>query len=120
MDHRDDKVPVGISGLPPGVNFKKSGALLPPQQFAGTDGKTILKYVESATPDRFPAGSGWSLHVFKEDQAVEVIHLDPNQSCFRIGRLSDVNPIVTAHASCSAQHAVLQFRKTRDQDIPSR
>ena len=105
------------------VNFQKSGALLAPQQLAA-DGKTLLKYVETSVADKCKAGVGWSLHVFKPKESlpsneslrndgasecVQVIHLDPKKSLFRIGRHPEINHILTAHASCSAQHAIVQF-----------
>jgi hypothetical protein len=103
-----------------GVNFNRSGALVLPRQLAA-DGKTLLKYIEGSTLDRKPAGPGWSLHVFKDDQSVEMIPFAPAQSLFRIGRSSDVNCVVTAHASCSSQHAVIQFQspKDRSSDVKS-
>jgi smad nuclear-interacting protein 1 len=73
-----------------------------------------LKYSEPS--DTAHALPGWKLFVFKGNDMVQKVHID-GQSSYLIGKDEIVCDISILHASCSKQHAVLQYRK--DKPYPS-
>ena len=87
-------------------NFGLSGLLADESNRDETTG-TVMKYREPKN-GRKPK-KRWRLHVFKNEEAVQVIPL--HQSSYHLfGRDRKVAHIATDHPSCSSQHAVIQFR----------
>ncbi|XRB17612.1 smad nuclear-interacting protein 1 [Pseudoscourfieldia marina] len=108
---------VGEAGDAPGApppppaepTFGLSGLLA---QEANTTAKGVsLKYAEPA--DKAMPRRSFRLYVFKNGEMLKgnngVLHLH-RQSMYLFGRDTDAADIPTEHASCSKQHAVLQFR----------
>jgi smad nuclear-interacting protein 1 len=94
-------------------NFGLSGALAKDISRSGTAGGSrmykgvLLKFQEP--PEARAPVTQWRLYVYKNDQLEQTLHIS-KQSAYLIGRSPDICDIVTAHASCSTQHAVLQYR----------
>jgi len=63
---------------------------------------------EARKPDK-----KWVLHVFKGGNIFGPPVPISRKSCYRLGRDAEANDIVTAHETCSKQHAVIQFRETQ-------
>jgi smad nuclear-interacting protein 1 len=94
-------------------NFGLSGALAKDVSRSGTAGgsrmyKGILLKFQEPPEARAPV-TQWRLYVYKSDKLEQTLHIS-KQSAYLIGRSPDICDIVTAHASCSTQHAVLQYR----------
>ncbi|GIM16430.1 hypothetical protein Vretimale_19060, partial [Volvox reticuliferus] len=73
-----------------------------------------LKHVpppESRLPDK-----RWRLYIFKNDQLQDEPYRIHRMDHYLFGRDMHVADIITAHPSCSKQHAVLQFRLTQKDD----
>jgi smad nuclear-interacting protein 1 len=94
-------------------NFGLSGALAKDISRSGTAGGSrmykgvLLKFQEP--PEARAPVTQWRLYVYKSDTLEQTLHIS-KQSAYLIGRSPDICDIVTAHASCSTQHAVLQYR----------
>ncbi|KAL9611010.1 MAG: hypothetical protein Q9167_004324 [Letrouitia subvulpina] len=73
------------------------------------DTNIVLKYHEPPNAQRPPPSQQYYLYVFKGD-ALLAKHVLGQRSCWLFGRETAVADVVTEHESCSAQHAVLQFR----------
>jgi len=73
---------------------------------------TVLKYHE---PPEAKKCKGWRIYVFKDGKEIDVLELG-GQSSFLIGRDRTVADIPVDHASCSSQHAVVQFRQVPHQN----
>ena len=82
------------------ANFGLSGALA--QEQVGD-----LKFREP--PEARAPNTQWRLYVFKNDEAVETLHV-ARQSAYLFGRNQDLADIPLLHGSASSQHAVLQYR----------
>lgn len=82
------------------ANFGLSGALA--QEQVGE-----LKFREP--PEARAPNTQWRLYVFKNDEAVETLHI-ARQSAYLFGRNQDLADIPLLHGSASSQHAVLQYR----------
>jgi len=82
------------------ANFGLSGALA--QEQVGN-----LKFREP--PEARAPNARWRLYVFKNDQALETLHVS-KQSAYLLGRDTEVVDIHLLHPSVSSQHAVLQYR----------
>ncbi|KAI9710583.1 MAG: hypothetical protein M1820_002719 [Bogoriella megaspora] len=76
---------------------------------AGTD--IVLKYNEPSEARKPPPSQAWRMFVFKGKDVLETVELGA-RSVWLLGRESKVVDLVTAHPSCSGQHAVIQFRHT--------
>jgi smad nuclear-interacting protein 1 len=100
------------------ANFGLSGAL---QQAAGAAaaGGNVYKGVvlqfreprEARAPNTL-----WRLYVYKgveSKEPLETLHIS-QQSAYLFGRNAEIADIFLAHASCSSQHAVLQYRALPD------
>ncbi|EFJ50300.1 hypothetical protein VOLCADRAFT_58215 [Volvox carteri f. nagariensis] len=81
-------------------------------------GGVELKHVpppEARLPDK-----RWRLYIFKNDQLQDepyrIHRYDNGMNHYLFGRDLQVADIITAHPSCSKQHAVLQFRLTEKND----
>ncbi|KAA0146689.1 hypothetical protein FNF31_07730 [Cafeteria roenbergensis] len=58
----------------------------------------------------------WRLHVFKDgEQLDKPLHVS-RQSAFLFGKDPVVTDVLTAHPTCSRQHAVLQYRMVEVED----
>ncbi|KAI4210421.1 MAG: hypothetical protein LQ351_006713 [Letrouitia transgressa] len=79
------------------------------------DTNIVLKYHEPPNAKRPPPAQQYYLYVFKGD-ALLAKHVLNHKSCWLIGRESAVADVLTEHESCSAQHAVLQFRQVVRKD----
>jgi smad nuclear-interacting protein 1 len=94
-------------------NFGLSGALAKDISRTGTAGGSrmykgvLLKFQEP--PEARAPVKQWRLYVYKNDQLEQTLHIS-KQSAYLIGRSPDICDILTAHPSCSTQHAVLQYR----------
>ena len=97
------------AGAPPAAkpDFGLSGALAKDEKTGNMFRGVMLKFVE---PDdaRTPTHR-WRLYVFKGEEQIETLHVH-RQSAFLVGREKRICDVLTAHPSCSSQHAVLQFR----------
>jgi smad nuclear-interacting protein 1 len=97
------------------ANFGLSGALAKDKTTGNLRNGILLKYSEPLDAVE-PAGSSvedidpYRLYVFKGDDMLEKLHIH-RQSWYLIGRDRGVADIHIAHASCSKQHAVLQYRR---------
>ncbi|KAL9096297.1 MAG: hypothetical protein Q9165_001294 [Trypethelium subeluteriae] len=76
---------------------------------AGTD--IVLKYNEPPEARKPPASRAWRMFVFKGSDVLETLELG-GKSVWLLGRENKVVDVLTAHPSCSGQHAVVQFRHT--------
>ncbi|PNH04190.1 FHA domain-containing protein DDL, partial [Tetrabaena socialis] len=77
-------------------------------------GGVVLKHVPPAEARK--ADKRWRLYIFKNDQLQdEPFHIHRSDH-YLFGRDVSVADIITAHPSCSKQHAVLQFRLTEKDD----
>ena len=95
------------------ANFGLTGNLSKDESTGNVVNGIIMKWSEpldAAKPEQ-----RWRLYVFKEEALVETLHLH-RQSSYLVGRDARVADIVTAHPSCSKQHAVIQFRKVKRKD----
>ena len=61
----------------------------------------------------------WRIYVFKGESTVGEPLLVHKQSCYLFGRDRAIADIPTDHPSCSAQHAVLQYRRVGDRVLNS-
>ncbi|PWN35538.1 SMAD/FHA domain-containing protein [Meira miltonrushii] len=72
-----------------------------------------LKYFEP--PEARKPKKKWRLYVFKDGKEVDILHIS-RQSCYLIGRDSNVVDIPVDHQSISKQHAVIQFRSITERN----
>lgn len=72
-----------------------------------------LKYFEP--PEARKPKKKWRLYVFKDGKEVDIFHIS-RQSCYLIGRDSNVVDIPVDHQSISKQHAVIQFRSITERN----
>jgi smad nuclear-interacting protein 1 len=106
-----DGTPAGPPAAKP--NFGLSGALAKDVSRAGTAGGSrmykgvLLKFQEP--PEARAPVTQWRLYVYKNDNLEQTLHIS-KQSAYLIGRSPEICDIITAHPSCSTQHAVLQYR----------
>ncbi|KXZ54389.1 hypothetical protein GPECTOR_5g467 [Gonium pectorale] len=77
-------------------------------------GGTVLKHVPPA--DAKMPDKRWRLYVFKNEQLQDEPYRLHKHDHFLFGRDVHVADIITAHVSCSKQHAVLQYRLTAKED----
>lgn len=91
-------------------NWAPTGRLAAAANTIKTANKSIvLKYHEPAEARKPPAAQAWRMYVFKGDEILETVELGM-QSCWLFGREAAVCDVLLEHASCSKQHAVLQWR----------
>ncbi|KAJ2161847.1 Smad nuclear-interacting protein 1 [Coemansia sp. RSA 552] len=90
----------------PTPDFRLSGRLAGE---ANTVNGVELKYSEPPEARRPGSGAHWRIYVFKDGKDTDMHHID-GASAYLFGRDRRVADIPTDHPSCSAQHAVLQFR----------
>ena len=95
------------------ANFGLSGALTKDAKSGNTYKGVVLKFQEP--PDARAPNTHWRLYVFKGDEQVDLLHIS-QQSAYLIGRNEEIADIPLAHASCSGQHAVLQYRAVPTKD----
>jgi smad nuclear-interacting protein 1 len=89
-------------------NFGRSGKLAADTNtVAGTE--IVLKYHEPAEARLPPPSRDWRMYEFKGKDTLSTTELS-SRSCWLVGRESAVVDFLVQHPSCSAQHAVLQFR----------
>lgn len=88
-------------------NFGLSGALAKDQATGNTQNGVVLKFSEP--PEARMPRQRFRLYVFKGEETVATLHVH-RKSAFLVGRDKAVVDILTEHASCSKQHAVLQYR----------
>jgi smad nuclear-interacting protein 1 len=106
-----DTAPAGPPAAKP--NFGLSGALAKDVSRAGTAGGSrmykgvLLKFQEP--PEARAPVTQWRLYEYKNDNLEQTLHIS-KQSAYLIGRSPEICDIITAHPSCSTQHAVLQYR----------
>ena len=89
------------------ANFALSGALSRDKNTGNVYNGVVLKWSEP--PEARRPTRHWRLYVFKAKELLNTMHIH-RQSAFLFGRERKVADIPVDHASCSAQHAVLQFR----------
>ncbi|KAL9032385.1 MAG: hypothetical protein Q9214_007992, partial [Letrouitia sp. 1 TL-2023] len=75
----------------------------------------VLKYNEPPNAMRPRPAQQHYLYVFKGD-AMLAKHILNQKTCWLFGREPAVADVVTEHESCSAQHAVMQFRQVLKKD----
>ncbi|KAL9080304.1 MAG: hypothetical protein Q9157_000891 [Trypethelium eluteriae] len=91
-------------------NYNNTGLLARETNLvAGTD--IVLKYNEPPEARKPPASQAWRMFVFKGSDVLETLELG-GKSVWLLGREDKVVDVLTAHPSCSGQHAVVQFRHT--------
>ncbi|KAJ0404505.1 hypothetical protein ATCC90586_007762 [Pythium insidiosum] len=88
-------------------NFGLSGALAKDRATGNVQNGVVMKWSEPAEA-RVPKRR-FRLYVFKDDKEIATLHVH-RKSAFLVGRDKAVADILTEHASCSKQHAVLQYR----------
>jgi smad nuclear-interacting protein 1 len=88
-------------------DFGLSGALSKDVKTGNVYKGVLLKFREP--PEARAPNTLWRLYVYKGDDLVETLHVN-RQSAYLFGRHADVCDVVLHHASCSTQHAVLQYR----------
>lgn len=114
-DEKEMNVDAPAAEGPPSAkpNFGLSGALAKDVSRSGTAGGSrmykgvLLKFQEP--PEARAPVTQWRLYVYKNDKLEQTLHIS-KQSAYLIGRSPEICDIVTAHPSCSTQHAVLQYR----------
>mmetsp|Transcript_2469 Transcript_2469/g.5711 ORF Transcript_2469/g.5711 Transcript_2469/m.5711 type:complete len:153 (-) Transcript_2469:1215-1673(-) len=99
------------SRSPEKPNFKPSGILA---RYQNQREGTPLIYTEPGDADR-PLGL-WKLYVFKGDEELEPIDLKDSWTLF--GRAEEVCDHFLEHPTISKQHAVIQFRRRKDNSLP--
>ena len=92
------------------ANFGLSGALATDMKSGNVVNGVQLKWSEPL--DAAHPTKQWRLYSFKGEELVDTLHIH-RQSAYLIGRDDRVVDIHTAHASCSKQHAVIQFRSRK-------
>ena len=92
------------------ANFGLSGALAADKKSGNVVNGIQLKWSEPL--DASQPTQQWRLYSFKGEELVDTLHIH-RQSAYLIGRDERVVDIHTAHASCSKQHAVIQFRSRK-------
>jgi smad nuclear-interacting protein 1 len=75
----------------------------------------VLKYAEPSEGRKPPAKESWRLFVFKDGAVLETLDLG-TRSMWLVGRDRSIVDIPAEHPSCSAQHAVVQFRQITKTD----
>lgn len=93
-------------------NFGLSGALA---KDTNTFKGAVIKYNEP--PEAQKPTQRWFLYPFKGDESLESIPIY-RQSAYLLGRDRTIADIPIDHPSCSKQHAVIQFRKTKGKVSP--
>jgi smad nuclear-interacting protein 1 len=88
-------------------DFGLSGTLTKDSQTGNTYKGVVLKFREP--PEARAPNTLWRFYVFKGDEQIDTLHIS-RQSAYLFGRNEDIADIVLHHASCSSQHAVLQYR----------
>ncbi|KAI2506328.1 forkhead associated domain containing protein [Fragilaria crotonensis] len=88
-------------------NFGISGALAKDDEKGNVYKGVVLKFSEP--PEARAPNTLWRLYVFKGEEALETLHIS-KQSAYLFGRNEDIADVPLRHASCSSQHAVLQYR----------
>jgi len=71
-----------------------------------------LKFTEP--PDAAIPTTMWRIYPFKGEEALPALHIH-RQSCYLIGKDSQVADIIVENPTCSSQHAVIQFREVKKQ-----
>ena len=91
-------------------NFNTTGLLARETNLVtGTD--IVLKYNEPPEARKPPPSQEWQMFIFKGSDVLSTTELG-GKSVWLLGRESKVVDVITAHPSCSGQHAVVQFRHT--------
>lgn len=88
-------------------DFGLSGTLTKDSQTGNTYKGVVLKFREP--PEARAPNTLWRFYVFKGEEQIDTLHIS-RQSAYLLGRNEDIADIVLHHASCSSQHAVVQFR----------
>ncbi|KAL0584743.1 hypothetical protein ABG067_005481 [Albugo candida] len=88
-------------------NFGLSGALAKDRVTGNAVNGVVMKWSEP-TNARKPQ-CRWRLYVFKGETSIATLHIY-SKSAFLVGRDKTIADVLTEHASCSKQHAVIQFR----------
>ena len=88
-------------------NFGISGALAKDDEKGNVYKGVVLKFSEP--PEARAPNTQWRLYVFKGEDTLETLHIS-KQSAYLFGRNEDIADVPLRHASCSSQHAVLQYR----------
>jgi smad nuclear-interacting protein 1 len=88
-------------------NFALSGALASDETKGNLYKGVLLKFQEP--PNARTPNTQWRFYVFKGEEQLETLHVS-KQSAYLIGRNEEIADICVQHPSCSAQHAVLQYR----------
>eukprot|EP01035_Chromulina_nebulosa_P017198 gene17198-22718_t len=99
------------------IDFNISGALAKDTTTGNLVNGIVIKYsepVEAAKPIQL-----WRFYVFKDDNVIETFFLH-RKSFYLIGRDERVADIITAHPSCSKQHAIIQYRAFNERDEQGR
>lgn len=95
-------------------NFGLSGTLTADSSNGGNVYKgVVLKFQEP--PEARAPNTFWRLYVFKGEKELDTLHIS-KQSAYLIGRNEDIADICVQHASCSSQHAVIQYRALPGKD----
>ena len=98
-------------------SFALSGALAKDKKTGNTllknakSGEVVAVSKYSPPVDACDPKGDWRIFVFKDDDCLETLYLH-RKSHFILGREEEFADIVTAHPSCSKEHAVLQYRKS--------
>ena len=101
-------------------NFGLSGALAKDESRGNVYKGVVLKFSEP--PEARAPNTQWRFYVFRkkqgeessssnnnQDDPIETLHVS-RQSAYLLGRNEDICDVPLRHASCSSQHAVLQYR----------
>lgn len=96
-------------------DFGLSGALAKDSVTGNSLNGHVLKFTEPE--DASKPKDRWRLYVFKGDDLIETLHIH-RKSVFLVGRIKEIADVLTAHPSCSGQHAVVQYRKRGPRVIP--
>lgn len=91
------------------ANFGLSGALNKDEKTGNVYRGVPLKFSEPE--DARGPTRRWRLYVFKGEEILDTLYLH-RQSAYLIGRERKICDIPVDHASCSKQHAVIQYRLT--------
>ncbi|MES1918964.1 Smad nuclear-interacting protein 1 [Bonamia ostreae] len=86
------------------MNLERTDAL---KKSIDPNTKTALNYVEPF--DKTETDEFWRLYVYKNEEKLNVLHLH-RKTMFVFGRDKRVADVVLENPSCSAQHAILQYR----------
>jgi smad nuclear-interacting protein 1 len=99
-------------------NFGLTGVLRQDAATGNTYKGREMKFVEP--PDAAMPSVRWRLHEFRGGvQSEKPLHIH-RQTAFLFGKDPEIADILTAHPTCSRQHAVLQYRLVEVEDAHAR